>query len=138
MMAKGATIMLAILVVGSGLLVGAAQPAEAKMSDTAKVIAGFAAGFVLADVLDNDGPRRHHAPRYRDTRPHYYRPPAHVIHVRRGPVWQPVRGHRPAFRHGYRTGYRHGHTDGYRQGYGDGYGDGWRDRGRARHTGWCF
>jgi hypothetical protein len=135
MIAKGATIMLAVLVVGSGLLVGTAQPAEAKMSDTAKVIAGFAAGFVLADVLKDDDRRRCQPPR-RD----YRRPPAHVVRVGPKPpyTWRPTHGKRQAVRHSYQKGYRHGHADGYREGYGDGYRDGWRDRDRSRHPDWCF
>jgi hypothetical protein len=128
MIAKSGTMMLAVLVVGTGLLGGAAQPAEAKMSDTAKVVAAFAAGFVLADVLADDGPH-HHAPRHCGSTHHCgYRPSAHVVRIEHRPVWRPQHGCRPAHQHGYRTGYR----DGYR----DGYKDGWQDRDRARHTGW--
>jgi len=135
MIAKSGTMMLAVLVIGSAMLAGAAQPAEAKMSDTAKVIAGFAAGFVLADVLDDKGSRRHNQPRYQHTKHRsHYRPPMPVVRVEHRPVWRPSHGHRPAFRHGYRAGYRHGYSDGYR----NGYRDGWHDGKRARHMRGCF
>ncbi len=96
MLARGGTMLLAVLVVGAGLLAGSVQPAEAKMNDTTKVIIGVAAGLILADVFDNDhGRRGHNPPRHRYTKKKYnhrpshytYRSPGRSIHIEHRPVW---------------------------------------------------
>ena len=130
MLAKGGAMLLAVLVLGAGLLAGAAQPAEAKMSNTAKVIAGFAAGFVLSEVLSDDhGRRGRHPQRYQrvgryNGRPsqygYDYRSTGRSVRIERRPVWRPQYDGRGALpRHAYRKGYRHGYGDGYRDGDND-------------------
>ncbi|MFQ5809455.1 MAG: hypothetical protein ACE5JM_07540 [Armatimonadota bacterium] len=125
MITRGGTMLLAAFVVGSLLLAGTAQPAEAKMSDTAKLVAAFAAGFVLADVLDDDRGRRRHTPRrhagksysYTYTQHGRYGRPGPMVRIEHRPVWRPQHyGHSGGKRQAYRKGYRHGYHDGYRDG----------------------
>ncbi|MGD8240545.1 MAG: hypothetical protein PVH68_18465 [Armatimonadota bacterium] len=136
MIAKGGTMLLAVSVVGALLLAGAAQPAEAKMSDTAKVVAAFAAGFVLADVLEKDHGRRHHTVGHRYGKPPDYRRPGPVVRIEHRPVWRPRHcGHSGGKRRTYRKGYRHGYHDGYRDGSRGGCRCG---RHRTQYMGGCF
>ena len=135
--------MVGVLVLSGAVLGAAAPPAEAKLSEGAKIIASFAAGYVLRDVLDRDDGRRHRPPRHDRVKHKYHSPPGHHRPVHRGPpghavrvyVASPLRWRPPCRPSGtFRHGYRHGYGDGYR----DGYRDGWHDRDRASYTGWRY